>query len=110
MPLEKSGPGGWRRDGGLRHGWQWNKSDGGEQANLTRPVVPGKPKGPFDAAANPEFPAAIVAVADGLFAFGPPLRARIFNRPVVFLPWLKIRHRCETLLRRGRLKVGKSGL
>jgi hypothetical protein len=34
MPLEKPGPDGRRRDGGLRHGRQWNKSADGEQANL----------------------------------------------------------------------------
>jgi hypothetical protein len=36
MPLEKPGPDGRRRDGWLRHGRQWNKSAGVEQANLSR--------------------------------------------------------------------------
>jgi len=36
MPLEKSGPDRQRRVGRLRHGWQWTKSTGGEQANLFR--------------------------------------------------------------------------
>jgi hypothetical protein len=36
MPLEKPGPDGRRRDGWLRHGRQWNKSAGVEQANSGR--------------------------------------------------------------------------
>jgi hypothetical protein len=70
MPLEKPGPDGRRRDGWLRHGRQWNKSTDGEQANLTRvsyaneqgSIALEKLEGHCDAAANPEFLIAVVAV------------------------------------------------
>jgi hypothetical protein len=72
MPLEKPGPDG-RRDGWLRHGRQWNKSAGGEQANLTRiscasergSITLEKLEGHCDAAANPEFLVAVVAIENG---------------------------------------------
>jgi hypothetical protein len=73
MPLEKSGPHRRRRVGRLRHGRQWNKSAGGEQANLTGVSGASEPgsialenlEGHFDAAPNPEFLVAVVPVENG---------------------------------------------